>query len=114
MTFAAKEDLGIVEDHTNQAAPADYEGDAIKMRSRGWGRFSFDCELTSVRLRIYARASESSDFVDSTDALLGVSFLTAGGFYEITDPTMAYEIKFQWSTINATNRTKVAVLLGRP
>lgn len=108
-------DLGVIVDETNQAVATYQLADKIKMRSDGWGRFAFYAELTASELKIKARASGSgSTWFDATTFFLGASPITASGYYEIDNPTPAWDLEVEWETTNATNRTLIEWISVRP
>jgi len=107
-------DLGVVVDETDQAVDT-YAGDPIPMRETGWGKMALDVTLVNSELKVLARASkESATYRDGTERIFGVATITTTGYYEMVDATEALDLKFQWTTSDTTNTTKVAALKMRP
>lgn len=108
-------DYGEIVNEVNQAVAVYQYSTIIPMRSGGWGKFALDLTLTASKVRVKARASkDTSAHVNATQTLFGAAELTTSGYYELTDPTEAKDIEIEWETTNATNVTKIALLVMRP
>lgn len=116
MPMYNSEDLGVVVEKENQAIGTYTHSEYIPIRKDWWYRFALDVvDLVASKIKVKARASAStSGHKDATPTLLGIAEIATSGYYEMTlHSSSAYDLELEWVTSNATNKTKIAVMLTR-